>query len=47
MSGDIEYLRRLGVPVEEIARRCGRTTTAIENELRREQQRQEVGDVRR
>lgn len=45
MSGDIVYLLQLGVSVEEIARRCGRTTTAIENELRREAERQETGHV--
>ena len=30
---DLEYLIRLGVPVEEIARRAGRTVKAIEAEL--------------
>lgn len=43
MSGDLVYLLRLGVPVEEIARRAGRTTAAIEHELRQHADKAERG----
>ena len=33
MAGDIEYLLTLGLTIEEIAQRAGRTPTAIQHEL--------------
>lgn len=33
MAGDIEYLLTLGLTVDEIAQRAGRTPTAIQYEL--------------
>ncbi|MGQ3384492.1 hypothetical protein [Glutamicibacter sp. TV12E] len=43
MAGDIIYLLNLGVTIEEIAERAGRTPTAIQAELDAysEKQRQE------
>ncbi|WP_146008981.1 helix-turn-helix domain-containing protein [Zhihengliuella halotolerans] len=40
MARDIEYLLRLGLSIEEIARRAGRTPTAIRNELAAYRQKQ-------
>ncbi|MGV2855400.1 hypothetical protein ACNPON_17620 [Glutamicibacter sp. AGC13] len=33
MAGDIEYLLTLGLTIDEIAHRAGRTPTAIQHEL--------------
>jgi len=43
VAGDIIYLLKLGVTIEEIAERAGRTPTAIQAELdaHSERQRQE------
>lgn len=41
MAGDILYLLSLGVTLEEIAQRAGRTTTAIQHELDEHQKRVE------
>lgn len=35
-AGDIRYLLRLGLNLEEIARRAGRTKLAIEKELEKD-----------
>ncbi|GAB3191796.1 hypothetical protein GCM10027061_20400 [Nesterenkonia suensis] len=39
MSSDIRYLLSLGVSVEEVARRAGRTVSAVQAELDRDQTR--------
>lgn len=33
MAGDIEYLLTLGLSIEDVAERAGRTPTAIQHEL--------------
>lgn len=33
MAGDIEYLLTLGLTIEDIAERAGRTPTAVQHEL--------------
>ena len=37
-AGDIRYLLELGLTVEEIAHRAGRTKLAIEKELEKDEQ---------
>lgn len=37
-GGDIRYLLSLGLTVEEVARRAGRTPLAIEKELEKDDQ---------
>jgi hypothetical protein len=37
-GGDIRYLLRLGLDLEEVARRAGRTPLAIQKELEKDDQ---------
>lgn len=43
MSRDLHYLLELGVSLEEIARRTGRTVTAIKAELKAAEERDDYG----
>jgi IS30 family transposase len=44
MSGDLKYLLDLGLTVEEIAHRAGRTPLAITKELEKDQDDAETQD---
>lgn len=43
-AGDLRFLLGLGLSVEQLARRTGRTKTAIEYELRQDEDKEQGND---